>query len=128
MLFTILTFFPLFAKSQESSFALIGKSPGSYSSFAVDNLGNLYLLSTENQLKKLSVKGDSMGVFNDVRRFGKLYSINAINPLKTLLFYKDYRTVIVLDRLLNTVNTIDLRSRNILQVMPQYLVLHPIPR
>ena len=116
ILFTILIFIPFFGKGQDSSFALIGKSPGKYSSFAVDNLGNLYLLSTENQLKKLGAKGDSMGVYNDVKRFGKLYSINAINPLKTLLFYKDYRTVVVLDRLLNAVNTIDLRARNILQV------------
>lgn len=101
---------------QDSSFTLLRKTPGSYSSFAVDNLGNLYLLSSENQLKKLSAKGDSMGVFNDVKRYGKLFSINAVNPLKTLLFYKDYRTIVVLDRLLNTVNTIDLRARNIQQV------------
>lgn len=103
-------------KGQDSSFALIRKTPGNYATFSVDNLGNLYLLTAENQLKKLSAKGDSMGVYNDVKRFGKLYSINAINPLKTLLFYKDYRTIVVLDRLLNSVNTIDLRARNIQQV------------
>lgn len=116
LLVIILFFNPFITLSQDSSFSLIRKTPGSFSSFAVDNLGNLYLISTENQLKKLGVKGDSMGVFNDVKRYGKLYSINAINPLKILLYYKDYRTIVVLDRLLNTVNTIDLRARNILQV------------
>lgn len=116
LLFSIFFLIPLLGWGQDSSFALARNIPGRYSSFAVDNLGNLYLLSEENQLKKLNPKGDSMGVFNDVKRFGKLYSINAINPLKTLLFYKDYRTIVVLDRLLNTVNTIDLRSTNILQV------------
>ena len=57
-----------------------------------------------------------MGVFNDVKRYGKLTEINASNPLRTILYYKDYRTVLVLDRLLNAVNTIDLRKLNIFQV------------
>ncbi len=109
-------FFPLIGASQDSSFALLREIPGQYSTFTADNLGNLYLITTDNQLKKLSPKGDSMGVYNDVKRFGKLHSINAVNPLKTLLFYKDYRMVVVLDRLLNTVNVIDLRARNIQQV------------
>jgi hypothetical protein len=115
-LFIILILLPLFSPAQDSAYTLLGKINGRFSSFAADNLGNLYLITTENQLKKLSPRGDSMGVFNEVRRYGKLYSINPVNPLKTLLFYKDFRTIVVLDRLLNTVNIIDLRRLNILQV------------
>lgn len=89
---------------------------GEFAAFTADNLGNLYLLSKGNQLKKLNVRGDSMGVFNDVRRYGKLYSINATSPLRTVLYYKDFRTVVVLDRLMNPVNTVDLRKRNLFQV------------
>jgi hypothetical protein len=112
----ILFFLPIIGSGQDSSFALVRKTAGQFSSFAADNLGNLYLITTDNQLKKQNVKGDSMGVYNDVKRYGKLYAINAVNPLKTLLFFKDYRTIVVLDRLLNAVNIIDLRSQNILQV------------
>ena len=57
-----------------------------------------------------------MGVFNDVKRYGKLSEIIASNPLRTILYYKNFRTVLVLDRLLNDVNTIDLRKLNIFQV------------
>ena len=57
-----------------------------------------------------------MGVFNDVRRYGKLYSIDVTNPLKVLLYYKNFSTIVVLDRFLNVVNTIDLRKQNIFQV------------
>jgi hypothetical protein len=89
---------------------------GSYVDFNVDNLGNYYLLSKDNQLKKLNAKGDSMGVFNDVRRYGKLYSIDVTNPLKVLLYYKNFSTIVVLDRFLNVINTIDLRKQNIFQV------------
>jgi hypothetical protein len=57
-----------------------------------------------------------MGVFNDVRRFGKLSFIDASSPLRTVLFYRDFKTVLILDRLLNLVNTIDLRRQQIFQV------------
>jgi hypothetical protein len=89
---------------------------GEYIDFTVDNLGNYYLLSKNNQLKKLNAQGDSTGIFNDVRRYGKLYSIDAANPLKVLLYYRNFSTIVVLDRFLNMVNTIDLRKQNIFQV------------
>lgn len=83
--------------------------------FTVDNLGNVFLINKDNQLKKLGPNFDSIGVFNDVRKYGKLYSIDATNPLKLLLYYKDFGTVVVLDRLLSTRTTIDLRQQNIFQ-------------
>jgi len=83
--------------------------------FSVDNLGNIYIINADNQLKKLSPRGDSLAVFNDVRRFGKIGSIDVTNPLKILVYYRDFSTVIELDRFLNIINTIDLRFQNILQ-------------
>jgi hypothetical protein len=85
--------------------------------FTVDNLGNIYLLNKDNQLKKLNANGDSLAVFNDVRRYGKIATIDATNPLKVLVYYREFTTIIELDRFLNIINTIDLRSRtlNILQ-------------
>ena len=83
--------------------------------FSVDNLGNIYILSSSNQLKKLSPKGDSLAVFNDVRRYGKITHIDVTNPLKILVYYREFTTIIELDRYLNIINTIDLRKQNILQ-------------
>src|SRR5439155_25880525 len=68
------------------------------------------------QLKKVSSEGDSIAVVNDVRRFRNIYSMDVSNPLKVILFYKDFGTLVVLDRFLNTRNTIDLRKLNLLQV------------
>jgi hypothetical protein len=95
---------------------LLRSVDGQFIQFTADVLGNLYTISTENQLKKTGPAGDSVGVFNDVRRYGRLTSIDVSNPLKVILFYRDFRTVVVLDRLLNAVNTIDLRQQNIFQV------------
>lgn len=115
--FLIIFFFlPMVTMAQDATLPVTRFAEGQYTGFTADNLGNLYLLTRENRLKKLNVKGDSMGVFNDVRRYGKLSDINATNPLRTILYYKDFRTVVVLDRLMNTVNTIDLRKQNLFQV------------
>jgi len=102
--------------AQDSTFKLFDSIQGDYVDFTVDNLGNYYLLTSNNQLKKLNAKTDSMGMFNDVRRYGKLFSIDVSNPLKVLLYYKSYSTVVVLDRFLNVLNTIDFRKQNIFQV------------
>lgn len=83
--------------------------------FTVDNLGNIYVLNSDNQLKKLGPKGDSLAVFNDVTRYGKIASVDATNPLKLLVYYREFTTVVELDRFLNRINTIDLRKQNILQ-------------
>jgi hypothetical protein len=83
--------------------------------FSVDNLGNIYVINSDNQLKKLSPQGDSLAVFNDVRRYGKIGSIDVTNPLKILVYYRDFTTIIELDRFLNIINTIDLRPLNIQQ-------------
>ncbi len=89
--------------------------PGNYINFYVDNLNNIYLLNHNNQLKKLDDKLDSTAVFNDVRRYGDIYSLDVSNPLKIIVYYKDFNTILVLDRFLNTRNTIDLRKAGILQ-------------
>jgi len=90
--------------------------PGDFSYFTTDNLDNIYLVNSNNQLKKLNSQGDSAGVFNDVRKYGKLFAIDVSNPLKLLLYYQNFATVVVLDRFLNIRNVINLRNQNIFAV------------
>ena len=89
---------------------------GDIKDFSTDNLGNIYLLTATNQIKKVAENGDSTAVYNDVKRYGKIYSVDATNPLKVLVYYKDFSAVVVLDRLLNVQAAIELRKQNILQV------------
>lgn len=103
------------AAQGDSSFRLIGIIPGDITAFTVDNLDNIYLLNSTNQVKKLNEKGDSVAVFNDVKKFGKASLVDVSNPLKILIYYRDFSTIAVLGRLLNVNNIIDLRKQNILQ-------------
>jgi hypothetical protein len=84
--------------------------------FEVDNLGNLYLFGARQQLKKLSPTFDSLAVFNDTRHFGKLYMLDASNPLRIILFYRDFGAIIILDRFLNVRTILNLRTAGYQQV------------
>ena len=100
----------------DSTFSFLKTIPGNFSYFNVDNLDNIYLVTNTTQLKKISSNGDSVAVFNDVKRYGNPSSIDVTNPLKVLLYYKNYSTVVVLDRLLTIRNTINFRKQNIFSV------------
>ncbi len=89
--------------------------PGRVKQFTADNLGNIYVLTPAGLLIKYNDRGDSLNVFNDVRRYGTLYTIDATNPMKVLLYYRTFSMIVMLDRYLNKVNTIDLRKAGIFQ-------------
>ena len=104
------------AAQTDSSFQFVKTVKGDIVTFTVDNLDYIYLLGSTNQVKKLNANGDSVAVFNNVRKYGQASLIDVSNPLKVLLYYSDFATIVVLDRMLNVRNTIDLRKQNILQV------------
>ena len=89
--------------------------PVSIIDLAVDNLDNLYIITATDQLKKYNAAGDSVSAYNNVRRYGKLHAMDVTNPLKLLLFYKDFSTIVILDRQLTARTAIELRRKNILQ-------------
>lgn len=99
----------------DSAFRLLRTVNGDIVDFAVDNLDNIYLFSSTNQLKKINAQGDSVAVYNDVKKYGRASYIDVSNPLRVLLYYKDFSTIVTLDRLLNIRSVIDLRKNNILQ-------------
>jgi hypothetical protein len=100
---------------QDSSFSLTRTIHADIVDFSVDNLGNLYVLNADNRLKKIGPNGDSLAVYNDVRQFGKISSMDVTNPLKILLYYKEFATIVMVDRFLTILNSIDLRKLNIFQ-------------
>lgn len=94
----------------------IKKLDGEFSNFTVDDPGNIFLLNTSGQIKKLSSNFDSVGLYNDEKQYGSITSVDATNPLKILVYYNDFTTTIVLGRFLEVRNVIDLTGHGILQV------------
>lgn len=118
-LFILIAFFltaPAVRAQADSIFYFVKDYRGGITDFTVDNLGNLYLVYQSGQLKKLRANGDSLAVYNNIRKSGRLHSIDVSNPLKVLLYYKDFSTIVILDRFLNERSTLDLRRFNLPQV------------
>jgi len=104
-----------FAQKQNTdTFTLLKTYTGTIADVAMDNLDNLYIISSTGQIKKLNAAGDSVGVYNQVKNYGKLYAIDVSNPLKLLLFYKDFSTVVILDRFLANQSILDLKRFSVL--------------
>ena len=78
---------PLIVNAQSSaSFQFIRTIKGNFSYLNIDNLDNIYLITDNNQLKKLNANGDSVAVFNDVKRFGNRNYVDVTNALKAILY------------------------------------------
>lgn len=118
--FLIIFFILLFAKSSSAqqpapdSFILVKTYSGDIADVALDNFDNLYVVSGTGQIKKFNAAGDSVGIYNQVRNFGKIFTMDVSNPLKILLFYKDFSTIVVLDRFLANQSVLDLKRFSIL--------------
>ncbi len=104
--------------SQESllKIELIKEIKGEFELFDVDESGSIYLLTAGGQLKKYNTNLDSLAVLNEVRRYGKLHSIHSQHALRTYLYFKNFNVVLLLDRLMQIVQRIDLRKLNLFQV------------
>ncbi|RPD48174.1 hypothetical protein [Paracnuella aquatica] len=103
------------AAQSGSGLRLLRSYPAPVADATLDNLGNLYLVSENGQVKKYGPGGDSISVYNSVQRNGKLQTLDVSNPLRPLLFYRDYGQVVLLDRLLAVQATLDLRRQGITQ-------------
>src|ERR1017187_1527770 len=107
ILFFILFTSAIIKAQDDSLFRFLKKIEYPISSFTVDNLGELFIINTDNQLKKYDEKGDSIGVFNQVTTYGNLSYVEAQNPWKSILFYKNYSTIVLLDKYLNVISDIN---------------------
>lgn len=85
-----------------------------FDSFSTDNLGNIYIVSND-EVKKYNKKGELLKIFSN-KKSGKIFSIDASNALRILVFYKDQSQVIILDsQLTQNGDAIDLLNMNMEQ-------------
>jgi hypothetical protein len=77
--------------------------------FTVDKIGNIYVYQ-QYLLKKHSSQGKLLAQYSNYEN-GKLYSIDASDPFRILLFYRDFNRIAYLDNKLNPVgNPINLNE------------------
>lgn len=67
--------------------------------FTTDNIGNSYFVRGD-EVRKFNQNGEQLKAYSN-KTLGKIASVDASNPLRTLVFYKDQATIIILDDLLS---------------------------
>jgi hypothetical protein len=78
-----------------------------------DYLQNAYYINDQNSFQKTDSTGKILFTYNQIR-YGKLRFADATNPLKLILSYPDYGTVVMLDNTLSEIGVMNLRSAGIL--------------
>ncbi len=77
-----------------------------------DYLQNGYYITTDNQFCKTDSSGNILAIYNQ-NRYGKLEFADATNPMKLVLSYPSYGTIVFLDNKLTEISTVSLRKINI---------------
>lgn len=106
LLLYLVLLLPLHAVAADSLLAVI---PAKGKLISTDELGNVYLLRSDNTLTRFSLDGDSTGFYRSVFN-GDIAQIDATNPLRVLLFYPQQKKIVVLDRMLTQKSELDLRQ------------------
>ena len=76
---------------------------------AADNLGFIYLITRQNAIEKYSPDGRLLSRYTN-NRLGIASSLDVTNPLKVLVWYADFRTVVFLDRSLTLLGELNLSA------------------
>lgn len=93
-----------------ASYKLQAKIPLNGGAFTTDNLQNVYVYEG-TVLKKYSPAGTLLYTHGD-KSYGDITSVNAYDPMKVMVFYKDFPVILYLDNTLsqngNVINPSDL--------------------
>ncbi|SFU83353.1 hypothetical protein SAMN04487941_2760 [Pontibacter akesuensis] len=76
-----------------------------------DRTGNIYLLDESQNLLRLDPWGTPLDVYSPPTR-ARFSSIHAWNPMKILLFYEGSQQLVLLDRFLRPISSLDLLEVN----------------
>lgn len=87
---------------------------GDFTLWAVDPFQHLIVYTRDQQLRKYAPDG-SLLFQNDLPNYGTLTTIDASNPLRIVLFYRDFQVVQILDRTLSEHYVYHLADYDILQ-------------
>lgn len=85
------------------------KFPEQNSRLEIDGFGNMYII-TENEIVKYNAVGVLQKKFS-TKLYGRIDYVDAMNPLKILVYYKDFQQILFLDnQLTETSNMISLEK------------------
>jgi hypothetical protein len=115
----VLTFCLLFSvlNTQGQTYSLAKKMSISSQLFTTDKLQQIYLINAENEIIKLTCDSVQIGKYSN-KKLGKIESIDATNPFNVLVYYKDFQTLVMLNRSMVETGVYSLADLNVVQAGP----------
>lgn len=86
-----------------TSFSLLNSFDTKANIIAVDNFSNFYTASN-NGILKFSPEGKFLNRYEEFK-YGKIGMLDVSNPMKILVFYPDFMTVVTMDKFIAPINT-----------------------
>lgn len=96
---SILSFFTLSTSFAQGDYKLVDSFESKARLISVDQLGNFYLV-VKNDIFKYDRDGKRINQYSN-QRYGEISSIDATDPYKIVVFYSDFRVIIILDNQLS---------------------------
>jgi hypothetical protein len=99
--------FPFSISAQPSDFKLLKSIPVNATLISPDRLGNLYVVTEKQELLRYNPAGALVYRYNNIA-LGRISYLGTTNPLKILVYYPDYSTIVTLDNTLSQTSRINL--------------------
>lgn len=99
------------AQSGKNKFKLIDSLAVRAEKIYADHLGNIYIVRSNDEFIKMDSLCKTAVSFSS-KKFGNLESADVSNPLRILLFYKEFQQIIILDNTLSEISSYSLSQLN----------------
>lgn len=100
-----------FVKANAQDYSLIKTIPIAAENIAVDKFDFLYIVENY-KVSKFDKLGNLLFTYEDLSQ-GEITHFDVSNPLKPLVYYKDFNVLRILDNKLSSINTINLFDKNL---------------
>ena len=85
--------------AKSAAYSLICKIPFEHGSFTTDNLQNIYIYHG-NTIKKYTAQGQVLYNYSN-KSYGAITTVDVNDPMKILVFYRDFPEIVLLDNTLS---------------------------
>lgn len=94
---------------------LLWRAAGAFAHIAPDGLGNVYAVTESGDVRRYGENGQLLYRISEVR-FGSVGGLDAVNPLRILVYYPEYLTALLLSNTLGISAELDLQQLGFLRV------------
>jgi hypothetical protein len=100
---------PIAAEGAQDSLIPVWRTDGATRFASADHLGQVYRITAANGIEKYGSEGQLLSQYTGQRE-GRADYLDVVNPMKILVWYRDFRSLVILDRNLTMLGSLSMLS------------------